>query len=255
MIEAALKYLTSLADAARAARTFTSPDKHAQGYYLQTPEGQTNWIPATIPPRAHRAASLTGFADLYKRYGLPAAAPIFFAAGRAVAIIDDAELRASSLTYSVPLSHQFTTVEELTAEEPLRKQREFINLLRIDLANCVDADLIAQLRSLRHNTTAGTTATTQQGKESLGRSVLAALVTEAGDLPEDVTITIPVYEAETASLQAITCALIVNTEDMSFGLIPKAGELTRAKIAADQEIIRVLSAAIGTEVPIIHAQP
>ena len=245
MIVEALEHLDQLARQA-AIPTIVNAGKGWQHHYHISYAGHLERIDFPPEPRRIEAYSLSAFAKLVRHYA-PPGCPVFVGRGAATAIMDDEPdaYRDQRITLNLQTSAEFSILQRLRTARTPHRQAEFINLLRVDLAGCVSPDLIASLRQLRQSTTGDTEGEVKQGRESLGRAVMAQVSTKTGELPEDVDVTVNVYETEPESSAVIACVLAVNPTDLTFALIPKAGQLEAAEQHADESIAQTLAASLA----------
>lgn len=260
MIQRALEYLANLGQAAKTPRIISDNrlDQTHQFYVNHANGEKMEAVDIPPPPRHHAAASLAGFADLFQRYTAAGTSyPVFAAGGSVISIIDDADCqyRENTIALQMTQSDEFETLCALRNDRTLKPHAAFILHLRTELAGCVPADLIKQLSQIKQGTGSNADASVSQGKETFGRSAFAAVHPNAGEIPEDVDVMIQVYDQEIASTAHVICALVINPSEMTFGLIPKAGQLDKARNTADQAICQWLRESLGDEAEVIHGQP
>ena len=124
-----------------------------------------------------------------------------------------------------------TEALQFLAENSARKfnQRDFLRLLRINLAGCLPADsgLLGLLRNLRFSGASEAVAAVQHGKESIDKQVRAAVSGESA-LPEIVLLTLRLFTNGSHRRHTIVCALEVFPQEQLFAITPLPEELPAA---------------------------
>ena len=142
---------------------------------------------------------------------------------RVVVVFDDLNRRDVGV---LPLrrSPQFYLLEKLGKDG--LDHRTFIRTLRHDLAYTGVEGLLSLVRKVefkRHNDGRSDIG---HGKESLGRAVEAA-VTTTDELPEEVDLSVPLYETEgCAANESVRCSLDIDISTERFSLVPLPGQLS-----------------------------
>lgn len=169
--------------------------------------------------------------------------------GSVVAVTDDGQ-RLDSITLPLVKSEQFTALAALKPEG--LDQRAMIRLLRHDLANCTDGTLLPLVRKVEFKSGSTSRADIEKGRESLGRSVDAA-VSISQDLPDQVTVHVPVYKTHGVNSRvSVVCSLDVNLQTERFVLTPLPGEIQEAIDTAQDTLHAELST---TKTPVFYGKP
>lgn len=141
------------------------------------------------------------------------------------------------------------------AEAAPMSQKQFTAVLRTVLWDCLqDApQLLKMIRTLRRTGASTHTAHDGHGRSNYGADIDQAVVSEAGDLPEELTLQVRVFrDAALETRQPIRCALIVETDTMQFQLLPLAGQLDDA-VAEEMQTIHKLLESCGA--PAFYGTP
>lgn len=202
--------------------------------------GELKRIVGQPAERAHRVLTVDDFVSAIRHYKRPAT--VMVGPTQVVAALDELqEGYHDRIIMELTRTEQFASLEN-GASKAKRGQREFIDYLRVDLAGCVDADLISKFRQLKTATGDEGTASVQQGKESMSAAVKREVLSGGSDLPEQIDLKVIVYEevAEVevhvgdvtsyAPLQVVPAALVIGWEPAPvFRLLPMAGAIASAQ--------------------------
>lgn len=193
------------------------------------------------PARRHKVFALDEIIMLAERFG----GALWYNESEVSLVIDDAEHRHSTVTFSLVKSTQFLLLQALEKAGTGKRitHADFVRMLRIDLDGCVEpAVLLNRIRRMTWTNTA--TADRQSAKESMGRSIEAMAGTSAESVPEEVTLSVYVFDnpGERARY-SIRCAVEVLPEDQSFRLLPFPGETSRVLNLAVQSFGERLAVA------------
>ena len=105
-------------------------------------------------------------------------------------------------------------------------QHDLVRLLRVTFRNCLDNDvLLKTVRALKWQAAQGTDRDIRHVRESLDRTIVAN-VTGAEDIPEEIALSVPVWENFPFKAR-IACAIEVFPTEQQFKLTPYPIELQR----------------------------
>lgn len=125
-------------------------------------------------------------------------------------------------------------------------QRELVLALRTSLAKAAPAKLLPLVRQLKWTSGGNTGADLQHGKQSLDRSVVAAVM-GADAIPEEITLQLQLTTS-VPQRHPIRCALDIDTATQTFALHPLPEELEAARQAQLQWLKEFLTVPGGPEV-------
>lgn len=208
-----------------------------------------------IPPK-RRSMTLVGLDDLIAAVKDPvlARAPeIHHGSGKVVVLFDRAD-RRDRATIELRESERFTAVRQMHGRGLAMKPRDAVKFLRFDLPRTASTvvQALARIDFTRKSSGASTTA---HGKETLGRSVEAA-VQQADQVPEQFFASVPVYSnpgfREFEASIEIGIYLDVESEVVTFRVL--ADELDKALNAAQSFIDKELAEQLP-DVPRFHGSP
>lgn len=143
----------------------------------------------------------------------------------------------------------------LAKKEPLQ-QRPFWMALRTKLRDCLSSDFVAAVSSIKWGVSSDGASTVAVGKESLSRSAVASIRTEAA-IPDDIVVTFPVFSNEFARNrhEAITCAVDLSPEAKTFALIPHRNHLDDAVANTIKSIAETIQTATGNIAEVFVGTP
>lgn len=158
----------------------------------------------------------------------------------------------------VPLvfTPQFARLKEL--EKGVKfGQKEFVRLLRNQLVDCMTEDLeklLRSVRSLNFSSQRGSSATINQGRESLGLTIEAEVASTVGPIPETVTLQVRVFTDPSLIIQRkILCSMDADASDNTLCLTPLPMQLDTALQDEMEHLHRLLEGAV--EVPVFYGVP
>lgn len=196
------------------------------------------------PRRNHEIRSLADFVAALLDKKIAPAPEVFFDDKGAKAVLDR-ETRRDQIALPVVFSERW--IEILRLDEGLAMNaKDAVTYLRHNLHGDEVADLLNGIRRIQFNRSSTGVRTTEHGKESLGRSVEAA-VQSADKIPEYFTVT--AFPAINAGLRgiAVTVRIAVTIDfDKEQILLRAIGdEVENAKYIFAQTLGGLLRAAIG----------
>lgn len=210
-----------------------------------------------VPP-ARRTHFVHGYADLIAVCADPmAVTPEVFHEHSGIMIHLNREDRRDTVGMSLVESHRFKVLRELQAKDPMTQQ-EAIRLLRFGLHGTGVDKVIAALRRMDTTRRSDGQSTVEHGRESLGRSVEAA-VQNADQIPEAFQVSTPVFiNPGLADLTIVTvwCGVLIDLtcNPVRIEIKPLADEISNAFIRAQEAIgARLARDLPGT--PIFHGKP
>lgn len=257
MLDAALKYLVDLAGKAKTASPIDLKDPTRIGYVI---DGviEVNSVP--FPPRSHTVKGLDEIVMLADRFAdsdsesMPV---VWFDDHAVILTIDDGGHRLNSVAMPLETSDVFAKLIELRKNPRPYEQKDFIRLLRVDLAGTLDAVLLlAKCRKLKFTSSGEVTSIKKTQSESLGKEIRSQVETDGGDLPEEVTLFAPVHK--TFGLRKpvpIKCAVEVFPADGTFKLVPMPDEIEKAQQEAMQRIAERLREVLPDNVRAYYGKP
>ncbi len=232
MLKEALQFLGETFSKSQGAKLLSVPGNGRKAYVDQG--GTVTPYDVTPPLREHRVNSV---ADLIAAAEKWDTAPVVWINGDAVVLITDDADRLDSVTLRLSKSAAFAKLIALN-QSPVLDQQALIRVLRIDLQGTINrADLLTAVRNIKFRVSDSGASNIQQGNESLGRTIEAE-VTGAGDIPESVVVSCPVYSnpGERALTFTVGCDLEIVPADKKFRFRPIPDEIERVTDAALQGI-------------------
>ena len=180
---------------------------------------------------------------------------VYHSQDRVVLVIDDAD-RRDQVIFHLHYSREFAALVGLS-ETCVFDQRQFLRLLRLVLN--VDAATVALFRRLDWKVTNESRGEVLHGRESLGRSVEAA-VQGSAEVPDELPVAVPIYDNFGEDMPyLIRCLIEFDAVNARLQFLPAPGELVRVLDRHQASIRSRLEAALQAEgekgVPIYYGKP
>lgn len=142
-------------------------------------------------------------------------------------------------------------------------QRELVRWLRTSLNGYVDEVTISIFRSLRLINDGTTDTVIAKGREAIDRRINQAVQAAGGDVPDEITVVVPVYDLAELRNSLAAIRVIVETEigkddQAKFLLTVVADDVYKAIEAAQEEVRANLAEALieaGVEMHIFRGSP
>jgi len=177
--------------------------------------------------------------------------PVVWYSHDAVVLVIDDEDRRDTVTFRLKESDAFAQLRMLDSQKPALDQRSFIRLLRTRLG--VDAGTVAQFRKLTWQNGSRTAAEVSRGGDRMGREINAQ-VDGIGDLPEELSIGVPVYDQQgERETYWIRCLLDYDTVGQKIEMVPAPAAIAQLIDEAQASICRRLTEAL--EIPVYYGKP
>jgi hypothetical protein len=249
MIADALKYLAELSAAAAAPKPLDIKDPRHAHFVIA---GEPAAVDVPEAPRAHEAGTLDDLVALANRFK----GVVWYDSAAVTLVIDDDAHRVERATLPLITSDVFRKLTELRNSKPKLDQKAFVRLLRIDLAGTLDPVVLQKPASkLKFATDAVTSGTVSRQKESMGREI-SSRVESDGDIPEDVTLMVPVYKTPgERTPYPVRCSVEVDPGEGTFRLLPYPDELERTTQLAVMSIGERLSVELDEDISAYHGKP
>jgi hypothetical protein len=224
-----LKTILDLKAMANASQPLPIKDSRAAWFAIG---GKVTPITLSVPPREHHVETLTDLILLANRFKAEGASPVVWYMQDEVSIvIDDGGHRVETATLTLRDSEVFTSIELLAKNRSTRfDQKEFIRLLRVNLAGTLDPQILLNpIRKVDFATETVKSGTVMRGRESMGASVTSR-IESASTPPETVTLMAPVYQTPGERQRyGVNCLVEVLPDEGKFQLIPEPDEIERVR--------------------------
>lgn len=181
---------------------------------------------------------------------------IYFDERQVVCIVDDSLPSHRSDRATVMLLHtpEFALIGTLDNET--YTQKEFVSLLRVDLADCrtpTISQLIAASKAIDFSSQTSGHKHVEHGRESIGLDIKNEVRSKAGDIPEEVELEVRIFQDRALSQRhTIRCQVEVDARGGMFRLTPLPADLRQAMDRDMQYLETMLQAA---SCPVIYGQP
>ncbi len=262
MLSEALEALFDLARQAAAPKKLETGDPRQVRYAVN---GEVVAFGTEPAPRKHHAKSLADVVNLANRFAAPTPGGdpadnrpvVWFDESAVVLVIDDQGHRVETATLALETSDVFRVLEGLAKTKAKLDQKAFVRLLRIDLAGTLDpVVLLEKVRKVRFESASTTDVAVSRQRESLGRSITSQATTDGGDLPDEVTLSVPVYKtAGERTPVPFRCSVEVDAADGTFRLLPLPDELERVRQVAVARLAERLADSLEEGIPSYYGTP
>jgi hypothetical protein len=202
---------------------FVRPPSEPEHVYVAVgTDGTISRFAAEPKPRKHNLATVAEVVDFSQEKGEPETTVIWYDRSAVVVILDDAT-RRDVARVNLQYTPQLGRLLKLEKDKPAFNQKDFVRLLRIDLAGCLtDARLLEWVRSVRFTSTANAAGVMRHGRESMGRDIDDEVLSEQGqDCPEEVLLNVRIFDDPILTrVWPIRCAVEIDAPNQTFGLVP-----------------------------------
>ena len=143
----------------------------------------------------------------------------------------------------------FVYLFQLSNGRQWAQPKDLAALLRTELHGCLanPKPIIDALRAVDFTQSQTVATKVDRTKESIDRSMRAEIVQNAGEIPETITLTLPVYEPIQKGMVrefAITCQILIDNQKGMVALVPLPGQVKAAERAAITQVSALLIEAI-----------
>lgn len=209
-------------------------------------------------PRVHTFGTLESVAD-WVQYATDALkqSPVIWVNADKIRVVPDDTVTKSAkdnLSYTLIQTPEYQLIQKLAKGEVLFDQKPFVRMLRTELWDCLDPvkrdNWIKTFRSLRSKTDMQGRSETGTGRESLGMDIISQASSDYGDIPEEMTLAVRLFQDPTlAARQAITMDLELTTNTFKFSLSPRLPDLAEALENELSDIVKWLQGKLpSTEI-------
>jgi hypothetical protein len=255
MIEQAMRLVAEMA-VKSSAPMLVSENEDKKTYLFSS--GAVLDVPVLPEVRSHTIESIGDLIAIANSAGDENEFPpvVWYDGTEIVVVFDDVGSRASKATLELAASQKWRRLDELSTSRAALSQKDFIRLLRIDLAGTLaDSVLLDLVRRVKFENGTVVTSEAVKNRESLGRQIVSQVSSEK-EIPETVTLSLPVYTTPgLADKYDVACSVEVDASQGTFRLAPLPDELSRVLNAAVREIGLVLDAGLTEGIPFYHGAP
>jgi len=255
MIAEALQYIATLGRAASDPKELPGLNPRSKTFLIG---GEPKEYPLGEPARRHNVNQLSDVIEMANRFDdVEGCDPVvWYDESNVTLVIDDDLQRIDTVTFDLVLAEAFETVKSLRQRKPWMSQKDFVRLLKIDLAGCLDPGiLLERVRKVRWEQGSTTTGTVTRSSESLGREI-AAKVDATGEIPELVRLVVPIYSSKgERCAYTLACSVEVDAMTQVFRLLPLPDEIERVQQLAVDAIGDRLVEGLNEGIPSYYGSP
>lgn len=125
--------------------------------------------------------------------------------------------------------------------------RTCMRILRVNLASAIitPCDFKSVMSKLKFENTEENASSVKKGDESIGKSIRAK-VTGEGDIPEEITVSFPIYpDVLPGCMAAVKCSVIIDSIENRINIIPIPGDIERSIIEAQSHVADNIRQGLG----------
>lgn len=170
-----------------------------------------------------------------------------------ICVLDDGD-RLEKVLMQFELSDQFRVFEKLKHG---LQQRELVRILRTSLAGCVEHnEFLKIVRQLEFDVNRNARGSVSHTKESLGRSVDKEVRTKAGDMPEEISVRLPLFKVphDIPSEMVLQCAVTLDIDNEKIAIEPTGSSLSAERNAVMLNIVNHLDGIVGEKVTVVSGR-
>lgn len=249
MDAATLERIVELANKAHGPKVLKASQEPDHIYNIVDEDGKVERCEAEPEPRCHTALDLETVAKFASGFAAAGKHVEVWYHRNAVCAVLDAGTRRDVVNMPLPYSPQHVTLSHLEKTRPQLSQKDFVRLLRVDLAGCLPRGVIDSVRNLKFRQLSTGESQIGHGKASVGRQIEAEL-TGSCNIPEDVDLLLPVWASLfSARLFRVPCVLEIDPGAEKFCLLPLPGAIENVIREAEGLLFNALSHAIAEALP------
>ena len=182
------------------------------------------------------------------------ARPVVFVSIDQVRVILDAETYADHIRMPIDLTKAFETLRGL---DKAFDQRALLKFLRIDLDQTGAEAVVAEFRSLQWNRADGASGTVNHADESLGRSIEETVQNGQSTIPQEFSVTVPVFQNEDLADIMFTFRIVVtlNFDSKTIQLTVPPVVCERSVWSSLDAVFRRVEKELGDSASVVRGQP
>lgn len=224
--------------------------------YAVVTDGKVELIGNQVPWRKHTAQDLETIAAFADKF---TSAAIWVSRRDIVLLVNDDDRRERVYVEMIQ-SDEIDRLGELGEAKPLLDQRAILFMLRTVFTQ--DAlpkfpKLIDTLRSVKFEAQTSADSKIERGKSSVGKA-LNVHASGLESVPEQVTLSVPIFENSFATLRVdVQCALEIYEAEQRLQLFPLPGEVEGAYAKAESHLCELIRDLLGKDsaVPVYYGSP
>ena len=234
MIAEAMNKIESLAKAAgrtKEVETMTVEQEPKDVYFVADAEGRFERRTAEPKPRYYFATGVEDLCRMAMHFQEEKEITLFCSRAGVVGIMDEKGDRRDRIRCELDLSSPMKTLIHLEANDIQADQRQFLNMLRVQLGvdqRSTPTNLVARVRALKFTSSGNGVSVIANSGDSFGKTVQAqTLGMDGQEFPDTVIIAVEPIEGVEFSW-GVTCAFDIDSVSQKFRLKPIAGECEKA---------------------------
>lgn len=229
---------------------FNAKQEPSHVYYLKRPDGENQRIEAKLSPTSVELFTLEDFIRFVPHWRPEDKSKRQVFCGRGlVECVIGANRDRNRVLLNLPFSAEFQKLMDLEAEREALTHREFMRLLRVTLAGCLERTDIALFEDLKTVASGGSESTQAVGRETVGKRMALELAAGGKNVPPELNVSAPVYRdlVDGDFKRMVTCAVDTNLSEGTFTLSPITGSVEAAVRETDALIREKLADGLAAE--------
>lgn len=198
-------------------------------------------VPKLAEPRRHTVCDMPSFCLAFESFHKPGGS-VWHNHERIVAILQD-DTRRDKLTLDLRESDQLQALKSM--DRALLDQRTFCRDLKLRLG--VEETFVGQFRRLDWQHKKEASGTSARGQDRMGISI-SDEVNGVADLPEELTLEIPIYDLTALPYRyKVPCLIEIDASQQKLGIVTKPDAITIAIDQAQHDIHDLLNKGLNCE--------
>lgn len=243
----AIEAVAALAAAGQQPTAFR-PEAEPEGVYWLCHDGKAERVTADPPRRRHVAGDLPSLVAATVRITgeQMGRAAIWVSRSEVTALLFDGD-RRDTVSLELEPSPQMKALQAWEGEPKWLDQAALVRVLRNTFRrSTAGKDTVEIFRRLKLNLGVQAEHVHEHGRASAGRAI-EAKVTGAKDIPEELTFREDVFAGGLSGIEArVTCTIELDAQSGKVALLPVAGEVEAAWLAAERSLAEQVWALLGT---------
>jgi hypothetical protein len=237
---ASLKELADKAGAVKSVTTSTVAQEPRDVYFVTDEAGKWERHIAEPHPRNYRANNVEDLCRMALHFQTVKPITLFCSRSGVFGIMGEDGDRRDRIRCELKLSDPMKTLMHLEANDIQADQRQFLNMLRVQLAvgaQSTPPNLVQRVRALKFSSSGNGVSVIANAGDSFGKTVQAQVLGMDGQEFPD-TVHISVYPLEGVRFNVcVECAFDIDSASQKFRLKPLAGECEEAIRAAEYFLV------------------
>lgn len=241
---ASLKELADKAGAVKSVTTSTVAQEPRDVYFVTDEAGKWERHIAEPHPRNYRANNVEDLCRMALHFQTVKSITMFCSRFGVVGVMGELDDRRDRIRCDLKHSEPMKTLMHLEANDIQNDQKQFLNLLRVQLAvsaTSTPPNLVQRVRVLKFTNSGNGVSVIANSGDSFGRTVQAQVLGMDGqEFPDTVVIAVEPIEG-LEYCEGVECAFDIDSASQKFRLKPLAGECERVTRMAERYLVNYVT--------------